>query len=225
MSKARKYMYTAILFDMDGVLIDSEEVMLQSTIEALAQFGVQAKPGDFAPYVGKGEDLYIGRVAEQYGHAYIPEMKAKTYETYGRNISEKNAIPGAAALIRTICSIGVPHALCSGGELPKVRHNLRALGLSELDFDAVLTANDVTRNKPFPDMYLMGAARLGKSIGACVVVDDTLSGVQAGKSAGAYTIAIGGSYTEEQFRKQGLADLYVERTDMLEDIFRTMGIL
>ncbi len=218
-----KNTYKAILFDMDGVLIDSEEVMLVSTMEALATFGIRTKPADFDPFVGKGENLYVGGVALNHGFVYVPEMKAKTYECYGKNITEQYCIPGAADLIRTLCQAGIPHALCSGGELPKVRHNLRALGLTEDDFGAVLTASDVQRNKPFPDIYQMGAAGLGLTPAECVVVDDTLSGVAAGKSAGAYTIAVGGSYPPEEFAAQGLADAYVARPDMLADAFRKLG--
>ncbi len=215
--------YKAILFDMDGVLIDSEEVMLHATMEALATFGIRTKPEDFDPFVGKGENLYVGGVALNHGFVYVPEMKAKTYACYGRHITEKNCIPGAAELIRTLCKAGIPHALCSGGELPKVRHNLRALGLTEGDFGAVLTASDVKRNKPFPDVYQMGAAGLGLSPEECVVVDDTLSGVAAGKASGAYTIAVGGSYPKAEFDAQGLADDYVARPDLLGEAFRQLG--
>ena len=216
-------MYKAILFDMDGVLIDSEGVMAVSTIQALATFGIRTTAEEYSPFIGKGEDLYIGGVVRNHGFVYVPEMKAYTYEVYGRNIGEANCIPGAADMIRAVVKAGIPHALCSGAELPKVLHNLHALELTTEDFDVILSANDVTRNKPFPDIYLKGAAGLGMDPADCVVVDDTLSGVASGKAAGAYTIAIGGTYTKEQFDKQGLADAFVERPDMLVEHFRSMG--
>ena len=213
----------AILFDMDGVLIDSEAVMALSTVEALGHFGIRTKPEDYSPFIGKGEDLYIGGVVRNHGFVYVPEMKAHTYDVYGKNIGAKDCIPGAADMIRDVVRAKIPHALCSGAELPKVLHNLRALGLTTEDFNAILSANDVTRNKPFPDIYLKGAAALGFAPEECVVVDDTLAGVASGKAAGAYTIAIGGTYTAEQFREQGLADAYVEKPAMLSAYFRSMG--
>ena len=216
-------MYKAILFDMDGVLIDSEGVMAQSTIQALATFGIRTTEEDYYPFIGKGENLYVGGVVRNHGFVYVPEMKACTYEKYGENIGPQHCIPGAADMIRAVVKAGIPHALCSGGELPKVLHNLRALGLTTEDFNVILSALDVTRNKPFPDIYLKGAAGLGMDPADCVVVDDTLSGVASGKAAGAYTIAIGGTYAKEQFDKQGLADAYVERPDMLVEYFRSMG--
>jgi len=150
-------------------------------------------------------------------------MKAHTYDVYGKNIGAANCIPGAADMIREVVQAKIPHALCSGAELPKVLHNLRALGLTTADFDVILSANDVTRNKPFPDIYQKGAAELGMDPADCVVVDDTLSGVASGKAAGAYTIAVGGTYTAEEFREQGLADAFVEKPAMLTGYFRTMG--
>lgn len=215
--------YKAILFDMDGVLIDSEEVMALSTVEALGHFGIRTKPEDYFPFVGKGEELYIGGVVRNHGFVYVPEMKAHTYAVYGKNIGAANCIPGAADMIRDVVRAKIPHALCSGAELPKVLHNLRALGLTTDDFNAILSANDVTRNKPFPDIYLKGATVLGISPDECVVVDDTLAGVASGKAAGAYTIAIGGTYTAEQFREQGLADAFVEKPAMLSEYFRSIG--
>lgn len=215
--------YKAILFDMDGVLIDSEGVMALSTIEALGHYGIRTKAEDYYPFIGKGEELYIGGVVRNHGFVYVPEMKAHTYAVYGKNIGAANCVPGAADMIRDVVRAGIPHALCSGAELPKVLHNLRALDLTTADFNAILSANDVTRNKPFPDIYLKGAAELGYAPEECVVVDDSLAGVASGKSAGAYTIAIGGTYTEEQFRTQGLADAYVEKPSQLSAYFREMG--
>ncbi|MBE6615668.1 MAG: HAD family phosphatase [Ruminococcaceae bacterium] len=215
--------YKAILFDMDGVLIDSEGVMALSTIEALGHFGIRTKAEEYHPFVGKGEELYIGGVVRNHGFVYVPEMKAHTYDVYGKNIGAANCIPGAADMIREVVQAKIPHALCSGAELPKVLHNLRALGLTTADFDVILSANDVTRNKPFPDIYQKGAAELGMDPADCVVVDDTLSGVASGKAAGAYTIAVGGTYTAEEFREQGLADAFVEKPAMLTGYFRTMG--
>jgi len=67
-------MHKAILFDMDGVLIDSEGVMAQSTIQALATFGIRTQEEDYYPFIGKGEDLYIGGVARNHGFVYVPEI-------------------------------------------------------------------------------------------------------------------------------------------------------
>ena len=72
--------YKAILFDMDGVLIESEFLMRASAIHALAQYGIEAKHEDFVEFTGMGEDKFVGGVAEKYGHTYTFDMKEKAYE-------------------------------------------------------------------------------------------------------------------------------------------------
>ena len=85
--------YEAILFDMDGVLIDSEELMAKAGIMALHDFGIEAKPEDFIPFVGRGEDLYIGGVAEKYGHTYVTAMKDSAYAHYGDYVESEAFVP------------------------------------------------------------------------------------------------------------------------------------
>ena len=79
--------YEAILFDMDGVLIDSEELMAKTGIMALRDYGIEAVPEDFVPFVGRGEDLYIGGVAEKYG----AEVAENTSILYGGSCKASNA--------------------------------------------------------------------------------------------------------------------------------------
>lgn len=67
---------TGIIFDMDGVLVDSEPVIRMAAIRGLKEYGVFAKPEDFDPFVGAGEDRFVGGVSEKYGVPYVPEMKA-----------------------------------------------------------------------------------------------------------------------------------------------------
>ena len=80
-------MKKAVLFDMDGVLIDSEVVMLHAAMEGFQPFGIDATPEDFAPYVGAGENAYLGNVARKYGVAYTPEVRDHVYDVYGEKIN------------------------------------------------------------------------------------------------------------------------------------------
>src|SRR5208283_5879542 len=70
----------AVLFDMDGVLVDSEPIINAAAIRALAEFGIKARPEDFQPFVGAGENRYLGGVAELHGKTFVPEMKRRTYD-------------------------------------------------------------------------------------------------------------------------------------------------
>ena len=85
--------YKAILFDMDGVLIESEYLMRASAIRALADYGVQAKHEDFLEFTGMGEDRFVGGVAEKYGLTYVTAMKELAYDYFGQDVMEQAHIP------------------------------------------------------------------------------------------------------------------------------------
>ena len=85
--------YKAILFDMDGVLIESEFLMRHSSIQALAEYGITAKHEDFVEFTGMGEDKFVGGVAEKYGHTYTFDMKERAYDYFGQQVKELAHVP------------------------------------------------------------------------------------------------------------------------------------
>lgn len=209
----------AVLFDMDGVLVDSEAIMRLGAQEALREWGVEAAPEDFVPFIGAGEDRFVGGVAELHGVRYIPEMKKRAYERYAYHAARTDiVIPGAAALLGTLLAGGVKIALCSSADWVKVEINIRALGLVPEAFGAVLTGESVERKKPFPDIYLGGAAGLGVSPSACVVVEDAVNGILAGQRAGCRTIGVTTSFTREQLAERAHPDWIIDRIGEVADI-------
>ena len=152
-------MTRAILFDMDGVLVDSEHIINAAAIRALAEFGVQAKPEDFAPFVGAGENRYVGGVAELYGKTFVPEMKHRTYEIYLELLpSTGKAFVGARELVELLRQGGTLCAVASSADRIKVEANLTTtVGVPLSLFGTIVTGEDVTRRKPFPDIFLEAA--------------------------------------------------------------------
>ena len=191
-------LYDAILFDMDGVLIDSEAFMARTGVMALADFGIAAKPEDFAEFVGQGEDRYVGCVAEKYGHPYEKAMKYRLYEYYGRMVAQEAKIPeGEREVLDTLRARGYRLAVCSSADREKVLHNLRALGLGERFFDVLLTGSEVVHQKPAPDIYEQAAERLAVPPARCLVVEDAPSGINAARACGMDAAAILSSFPKE----------------------------
>lgn len=199
----------AVLFDMDGVLVDSERLIAEAAKRMFTErYGLEVRYEDFTPFVGAGENRYIGGVAERYGLAIdIVAAKAWTYEIYGRlarqHAAGMRAMPGAVDYVRACRAHGLKTALASAADRVKVMINLEYLGLREDEFDAVLTAEDVTHKKPDPEMYLKAAERLAVEPECCLVVEDAVNGTLAGVRAGARVLGITSSFTEEGLRKAG----------------------
>jgi HAD superfamily hydrolase (TIGR01509 family) len=196
----------AVLFDMDGVLADSEAFIAEAAMAMLAErYGVDASREDFLPFVGAGEDRFIGGVAAKYGVEIDPAAdKARTYELYFELIRGRlREVPGAVAFVRECRSLGLKTAIATSADRRKLEANLAEIGLSEADFDAVVDGLEVERKKPFPDIYLEAARRLGLPPAACLVVEDAVNGARAAAAAGSPCLAIGGSFPEAELRAAG----------------------
>ncbi len=193
--------YRAILFDMDGVLIESEYLMRWSAIQALAEWGIEAKHEDFREFTGMGENAFVGGVAEKYGLTYTFDMKERAYDYFGGNVREMANVPeGVKDMLLTLHDMGFVMAVCSAADLRKVRYNLKAIGVDESIFSALVTGNDVERKKPFPDIYLEGARRIGMAPEDCLVVEDAVSGIQAAHAAGMDAVGIPTTFSKEELQ-------------------------
>jgi HAD superfamily hydrolase (TIGR01509 family) len=156
-----------------------------------------------------GEDRFIGGVAEKYGHPYDFSIKALVYEIYGRIVDERLVVyEETLPALRALKAAGARLALASSADHIKINHNLRVAGIPAGIFDAVIGGEDVARKKPHPDIYLLAAERLGVNAVDCAVVEDAISGIAAGKAAGAAVIGVATSFSPEELREAG-ADIVI----------------
>ena len=206
-----------ILFDMDGVLVDSEPVITEAAIGALKLWGVNARAEDFKPFTGMGEERFIGGVAETYGVPFELAMMDKAYDVYDVIGPVKVKVyNGVRDMVRTLKGRGYKLAVCSSSHRRKVLVNLRAAGLEPGDFDAVITGSEVVRKKPDPEIFLKGLKGIGVPAEDTTVVEDALSGIAAARAAGCRCIAVTTSFPAERLKAAG-ADRVVERVgDILE---------
>lgn len=211
--------YEAVLFDMDGVLIDSEELMAKAGIMALHDFGIEAKPEDFLPFVGRGEDLYIGGVAEKYGHKYLTAMKDSAYAHYGDYVEAEAFVPPEIPeILYRLRDLGYKIAVCTSADKAKVIHNLRAMGVSENVFSAIVTGDRIKNKKPDPEIYLTGSALVGIDPGKCAVVEDAPSGIKAAHAAGMFAIGIDTSFSAEELTAAAHPDRMIHNLSELPDL-------
>jgi beta-phosphoglucomutase len=192
-------MIKGVLFDMDGVLIDSEAFICKAAVEMFRELGVIANEEDFQPFVGMGENKYLGGVAEKYNLKFdIVEAKARTYQIYEKITKGKlDPLPGALEFVKHCREKGLEIALATSADRIKMEVSLREIGLSPDSFHSTINGLDVERKKPFPDIYVKASADLGLKPVECLVVEDAISGVKAAKAAGCKCLAVTTSFKKE----------------------------
>jgi HAD superfamily hydrolase (TIGR01509 family) len=193
----------AVIFDMDGVLADSEPLINAAAIAMFKERGLSVQPDDFLPFVGAGEERYVGGVAEKYGYPLDGrEAKRRTYEIYLDLVPVKlRPFPGVLELVRACREAGLRLAVASSADAIKVTANLKKIGLPPDSWDVVLTGENVRCNKPAPDIFLLAAETLGVAADECVVVEDAVNGVRAAKAAGMRCVAVAHTFPAERLRE------------------------
>ena len=190
--------YRAILFDMDGVLVDSEPLFLSAINRLLVQEGVEPVS------VQENEEFLIGTtIGETWRQLKVrrplplpAEEYISRYDDIVRQVmqEELEPQPGVRELIQACKERGLPKAVASSSLHMWVDLKLSAIGLTGA-FDAVLGGDDVTRGKPEPDIYIKAAESLGVPPEECIAIEDSPIGIAAAVASGAYTICVRTEYT------------------------------
>ncbi len=194
----------AVILDFDGVVADSEPVHLRSFEMFLARYGIQHHFTDdeFArlfvgiPVAGNAEYLI-----RQFGLALsVPEIVREREQIYRELLKEPGnlaPISGLTALLDAVQARGIALAVASGSPRDQVETVLRGMGLISR-FRVIVTASDVPRNKPAPDVYLRAVQLLGLPTTECLAVEDSATGVAAAQAAGLRVIAVPNRFTRHQ---------------------------
>ena len=200
----------AVIFDMDGVLVDSYHAHFKSWQVVAAEEGLALTEAEFAAQFGRTNPeiiaVYWGE--GRFGDDEVAAL-ADRKEAAFREILEADfpTMPGAKALLESLSGAGFALAVGSSGPPENIELVLRELGARPL-FGAVVTASDVTRGKPDPQVFLLGAERLGVPPSRCVVVEDAAPGLAAAKAAGMKSIGLASTgHTREEL---AAADLVVD---------------
>ncbi len=198
--------FKGVIFDMDGVLCDSERFICEAACRMFKELhGADLKPEDFIPFVGAGEDRYLGGPAEKHGvRLDLQRDKARTYQIYLEIIRGRlDPLPGAREFIALCRGKGLKLAVATSADRIKMEGNLKEIGIPAAAFDVTVNGLDTPRKKPNPDIFLLAAERLGFPPARCLVVEDAPNGLQAGKAAGCRCLGITTSFTPDALRRAG----------------------
>lgn len=181
---------TGVIFDCDGTLVDSEPLARQAWERGLERYGYALTDADAEASIG----LPYPRVHAYFAdRAPLPGADAFWVEFSGDLFalidSSLVLFEDAVGALRSLRARGVPVAVASSSPRERLHRTLGRAGLLDA-FDVVVSGDEVEHGKPAPDMFLLAASRLGVEPSACVVIEDSPPGVQAGLAAGMFTLAV-----------------------------------
>jgi HAD superfamily hydrolase (TIGR01509 family) len=184
-------MIEALIFDMDGLLVDSEPLAEAAMRRFLARYGHEPRPEVQGQLLGRRLPEAVALVAEAYRIDAPYENLLTEYDEMRLDALRGNVrpMPGAAAIIAFARAAGLRLALATSGQRPHADVSLAETGLAG-NFDVEVTGGDVEHGKPAPDLFLLAAKRLGIKPANCVVFEDAPPGVAAAKAAGMRAVAV-----------------------------------
>ncbi len=211
-----------VIFDCDGVLVDSERISNDVLARMLSEEGL-SKTLEEARRDYQGLLLGdIGIAAEAELGRSLPPGWLESYERTRAEVfrRELRAVDGAAAAVAQVRDAGLAVCVASQGKLEKTRLSLQLTGLGYLFADrALFSAHSVARGKPHPDLFLHAASTMGVDPSACVVVEDTPSGVVAAVAAGMRVFGYAADSDEDALRQAG-----AEILDAMEELPGRLGL-
>ena len=182
--------YSAVFFDMDGLLVDSEPLWLESETEMMAEFGYQWLESDQAACLGGPLDRvgnYMSGLigGQRDGHSLMLEIIERMVLKFK---GELPFMPGAVELISDLRANGIELTLVSAS--PRSLVDAALSNFAESPFARSISSNEVKISKPDPEGYLLAASSGGHEISNCLVLEDSLTGVTAAKASGAWVLAV-----------------------------------
>ncbi|MDR2675772.1 MAG: HAD family phosphatase [Opitutaceae bacterium] len=206
-----------VLFDWDGVIIDSSSQHEESWERLAAETGRPLPAGHFKRGFGMKNEHIIPNLlgwADAGDHAGIKRLSLRKEAIYRDIVRERGigALPGVAAFLRRLRDAGVPFAVGSSTHRPNIDTILDALGFTGL-FAGIVTAEDVRAGKPHPEVFLRAAGKIAREPRHCVVFEDALAGIQAARAAGMKAVAVATTHPAAELR--AAADRVVRRLDEL----------
>jgi HAD superfamily hydrolase (TIGR01549 family) len=208
----------ALLFDLDGTLVDSVYQHVAAWHEALSSSGIELSVWRIHRKIGMSGGLFVRGLMRELGRTLDPavfdEVRRRHAKAYAARFDEVVPLPGARELLATLTELGAPWAIATSGG-----RDVADQTLSLLDIPAhvpVVTRDEVQHAKPDPDLFLRAAEKLGAPITMSMVVGDSVWDLLAARRAGALGVGVlSGGYGEDELQSAGAYRVYEDPRDLL----------
>jgi HAD superfamily hydrolase (TIGR01509 family) len=210
-------MTRALIFDLDGTLIDTVYAHVFAWQRALAEAGLPLEGWRIHRRIGMSGGLFTRAVARELGRplsdAEVEQIQGRHGELFRMLLPERRPLPGAVELLSHLADAGVPFGIATSGRRPEIDRSLAALGVG--DDVVVVERGDVLRAKPEPDLFLACQERMGVQIPDVTVVGDAVWDLLAARRAGMLSVGLlTGGYGEDELARAGAFRVYRDPAEL-----------
>jgi HAD superfamily hydrolase (TIGR01509 family) len=211
----------ALIFDLDGTLVDTVYGHVFAWQRALAEIGLPVDGWRVHRRIGMSGGLFARAVAREIGRDLTDHeteaLQRRHGEIYRELLPDRRPLPGAVELLTALRAHGVIHGIATSGRRPEIDRSLEALGVPPET--VVVERGDVLRAKPEPDLFLACQERLGVAIGDCYVVGDAVWDLLAARRAGMLSVGLlTGGYGDDELRAAGAFRVYRDAAELHESL-------
>ncbi len=209
----------AVIFDMDGVIIDSEPLHEKAQSIVFERHRLEVPPSVYTDFKGQTEEDVFDYVVEAFGDGTLDasSLVRQKHEAYAGLMDEMEPIAGALEFIAFLSAAGYALGLTTSAIRDNQQRAFEKFGLSPF-FRTVVTAEDVTRPKPDPQPYRITASRMGVEPEKCLVIEDSLHGVRSALAAGCQVAALTTSFGAEALATAGARYVYDSFADLRSNL-------
>jgi HAD superfamily hydrolase (TIGR01549 family) len=211
----------ALIFDLDGTLVDTVYAHVYAWQRALAEAGLPIEAWRIHRRIGMSGGLFARAVAREVQRPLSDEeveaVQTRHGELFLELLPERRPLPGAVELLAELREFGIPHGIATSGRRPDIDDSLEALGIGSST--VVIERGDVLRAKPEPDLFLACAERLGAPAEDCYVVGDAVWDLLAARRARMLSIGLlSGGYGEDELTRAGAFRVYRDARELRESL-------
>jgi HAD superfamily hydrolase (TIGR01509 family) len=205
----------AVIFDSDGVLVDSEPIGNATLAQLLTEIGLPMTTEDsMRQFLGRRFSSVEEVVAQKLGRPAPPELRERYYARLFASF-ERDGLAPVPGVAEALDAIDLPRCVASSGPHEKIRRALRAAGLADrFPEQAIFSAQDVAHGKPAPDLFLHAAAEMGFDPATTAVVEDSPAGVEAARAAGMVALGYAGRTPAQLLRAAGATTVFTQMGEL-----------
>lgn len=216
----------AVIFDCDGVLVDTELLANRAFAAALNRVGLPWSVEEtMRRLVGRSMTSCVAIVESELGRKlpadFLPRLQEETFAAFCA--APVQPVPGVSQVLDWLEARGIPFCVASSGEIDKMRLTLGLTGLLPRFEGRMFSASMVARGKPFPDLFLHAAKGIGVMPQDCTVIEDAVPGVEAGVAAGMQVLAYVGASHADRAELAAAGAVLFEAMDDLPELFQKRG--